>query len=188
MLTDALAQFLAFKRWPKLFLIVGPKPGDQLYAEAMRRSAKKFGLKIAAEKPWTFGPLARARGDSITQSDALVFTRGLDYDIMVVADEAADFGDYISYRTWDPRLVAGTQGLVADLLAPGAGRLGLGPAAEPLLQGGAGGRCARPTIRPGRRPCHRRGGDAGEERRPAGGHRLSCSATSSSSPPSRACR
>jgi ABC transporter substrate binding protein (PQQ-dependent alcohol dehydrogenase system) len=113
MLTDALAQYLALRRWPKIFLIVGPKPQDQLYAEAMRRSAKKFGLAIAADQPWTFGALARARSDSITQSDALVFTRGTDYDIMVVADEAADFGDYISYRTWDPKLVAGTQGLIA---------------------------------------------------------------------------
>jgi len=113
MLTDALAQYLAFRRWPKIFLIVGPKPSDGLYAEAMRRSAKKFGLSIVADQLWTFGALARARSDSITQSDALVFTRGTDYDIMVVADEAADFGDYISYRTWDPKLVAGTQGLIA---------------------------------------------------------------------------
>ena len=113
MITDALAQFLVSKRWANLFLIVGPKLGDQLYAEALRRSAKKFGLKVAADKPWEFGALARARGDSITRSEALVFTRDVDYDIMVVADEAADFGDYVSYHTWDARLVAGTQGLVA---------------------------------------------------------------------------
>jgi ABC transporter substrate binding protein (PQQ-dependent alcohol dehydrogenase system) len=30
----------------------------------------------------------------------------------VVADVAGDFGDYLAYRTWDPRLIAGTQGLV----------------------------------------------------------------------------
>ncbi|WP_199699366.1 type 1 periplasmic-binding domain-containing protein [Oleomonas cavernae] len=70
-------------------------------------------MKIVAEKNWDFGALARARGDSVTQAEALVFTRGVDYDIMIVADEAADFGDYISYHTWDPKLVAGTQGLVA---------------------------------------------------------------------------
>lgn len=113
MVTDALAQVMASKRWANLFLIVGPKPEDQLYAEAVRRSAKKFGLKIVAEKNWDFGALARARGDSVTQAEALVFTRGVDYDIMIVADEASDFGDYIPYHTWDPKLVAGTQGLVA---------------------------------------------------------------------------
>jgi len=118
MLTDALAQFLAFKRWRRLFLIVGPQPGDKLYAEAMKRAARKFGLVIAAEKPWEFGPLARAKADSPTTAGALTFTQNLDYDIAVVADEAGDFGDYLAYRTWDPRLVVGTQGLTATTWHP----------------------------------------------------------------------
>ncbi|MEP9354432.1 ABC transporter substrate-binding protein [Xanthobacter sp. KR7-65] len=118
MLTDALAQFLAVKRWSKLFLVVGPNAGDQLYAEALRRSAKKFGLKIVADKPWTFGPLARDRSDSITRSDALVFSRGVDADVIVVADEANDFGNYIPFRTFEPRLVVGTQGLTASTWHP----------------------------------------------------------------------
>lgn len=118
MLTDALAQFLAFKRWRRLFLVVGPRLGDQLYAEAMRRSARKFGLIVAAEKPWEFGPLARAKADSPTTAEALAFTQNLDYDIAVVADEAGDFGDYLAYRTWDPRLVVGTQGLIATTWHP----------------------------------------------------------------------
>ncbi len=113
MLTDALTQFLLVKRWANLFLIVGPNPPDKLYAQAMRDSAKKFGLKIVAEKPWTFGPLAQARGDNITQAAALDFTRGVDYDMMVVADEEDAFGDYIPYHTSDPKLLAGTQGLIA---------------------------------------------------------------------------
>src|SRR5215212_9923433 len=103
MLTDALAQFLAHKRWRKILLVVGPQLGDRLYAEAMKRSIKKFGLVLSAEKAWTFGPLARAKGDSPTTAEALVFTRGVDYDVALVADEAADWGDYLAYRTWDPR-------------------------------------------------------------------------------------
>jgi ABC transporter substrate binding protein (PQQ-dependent alcohol dehydrogenase system) len=118
MLTDALAQFLAFKRWRRLFLIVGPQPGDQLFAEAMKRAARKFGLLIAAEKPWEFGPLARAKADSPTTAGALTFTQNLDYDIALVADEAGDFGDYLAFRTWDPRLVMGTQGLSATTWHP----------------------------------------------------------------------
>src|SRR3954469_21579210 len=114
MLTDALAQFLAFKRWRKLFLIVGPQPGDKAYADAMKRAARKFGLTIAAEKTWDFGPLAQTKGDTPATADALVFTRGVDYDVAVVADESGDFGDYIPSRTWDPRPVAGTQALVAS--------------------------------------------------------------------------
>ena len=62
MLTDALAQFLAFKRWRKLFLIVGPKPGDKLYAEAMKRSARKFGLTIARREDLGFRPARPDQG------------------------------------------------------------------------------------------------------------------------------
>lgn len=118
MQTDALAQFFTFMRWRKLFLIVGPNPADRLYADAWKRSATKFGLKIVAEKPWTFGPLARARGDTPTRAEAMIFTRGIDYDIALVADEAADWGDYVPFRTVDPRPVAGTQGLVATTWHP----------------------------------------------------------------------
>ena len=118
MQTDALAQYLTLMRWRKIFLIVGPNEADKLYAEAVRNSARKFGLKITAEKPWTFGPLAKARGDTPTRAEAMVFTRGLDYDMAIVADEAGDWGDYVSYRTVDPRLVGGTQGLVATTWSP----------------------------------------------------------------------
>jgi ABC transporter substrate binding protein (PQQ-dependent alcohol dehydrogenase system) len=118
MLTDALAQFLARKRWRKLFLVVGPKPADKAYADAMRQAARKFGLTIAAEKTWDFGPLAQTKGDSPASADALVFTRGIDYEVAVVADESGEFGDYIPYRTWDPRPVAGTQALVPSSWHP----------------------------------------------------------------------
>ncbi|WP_132251642.1 ABC transporter substrate-binding protein [Methylobacterium segetis] len=118
MQTDALAHFLTFMRWRKLFLIVGPNEGDRLYAEAWKNSARKFALKIQAEKPWTFGPLARARGDTPTRAEAMVFTRGIDYDMAIVADEAGDWGDYVPYKTVDPRPVGGTQGLIATTWHP----------------------------------------------------------------------
>ncbi|GJE15376.1 ABC transporter substrate-binding protein [Methylobacterium marchantiae] len=118
MQTDALAQFFTLMRWRKMFLITGPNDNDRLYADAFRASAKKFSLKITAEKPWTFGPLAKARGDTPTRSEAMVFTRGVDYDLAIVADEANDWGDYVPFRTVDPRPVAGTQGLIATTWHP----------------------------------------------------------------------
>ena len=118
MQTDALAQYMTLMRWRKIFLIVGPSDRDKAYAEAMRNSAKKFGLKITAEKPWTFGPLMKARGDTPTRAEAMVFTRGLDYDLAVVADEEGDWGEYVPYRTVDPRPVAGTAGLIATTWHP----------------------------------------------------------------------
>lgn len=118
MQTDALAQYLTLMRWRKIFLIVGPTERDKAYADALRNSARKFGLKITAEKPWTFGPLAKARGDTPTRAEAMVFTRGLDYDMAIVADEEGDWGDYVPYRTVDPRPVGGTQGLIATTWHP----------------------------------------------------------------------
>lgn len=112
MLTDALAQFLFMKQWRKVFLVTGKEPDDALYADAVRRSVKKFGMKLVGDKPWEFGNLARERADGPTQSDALVFTRGTPADVIVVADEAGNFGDYIQYHTSEPKLVTGTQGLV----------------------------------------------------------------------------
>ena len=41
-----------------------------------------------------------------------VFTQGIEYDVLIVADEIGEFGEYLIYRTWEPKLVAGTQGLV----------------------------------------------------------------------------
>jgi ABC transporter substrate binding protein (PQQ-dependent alcohol dehydrogenase system) len=118
MLTDALAQFLAFRRWQRLFLVTGPLAGDKLYADSMKRSARKLGLTIVAEKPWEFGPLARSKADAPTTAEALVFTRDVDYQVLVVADEAGDFGDYLAYRTWNPLIVAGTQGLMPTTWHP----------------------------------------------------------------------
>ncbi|KQT47758.1 ABC transporter substrate-binding protein [Methylobacterium sp. Leaf456] len=118
MQTDALAQYMTLMRWRKIFLIVGPSERDKAYADALKNSAKKFGLKITAEKPWTFGPLAKARGDTPTRAEAMVFTRGLDYDMAIVADEEGDWGDYVPFRTVDPRPVAGTQGLIATTWHP----------------------------------------------------------------------
>lgn len=118
MLTDALAQYLTVMRWRKVFLIYGPTEADKGYADAVRNSARKFNLKVTADKPWTFGPLAKARGDTPTRAEAMVFTRGVDYDMAVVADEEGDWGDYVPYRTVDPRPVGGTQALTPTTWSP----------------------------------------------------------------------
>ncbi len=110
MYADALAQFLVKKRWRNWFLVKGPLPRDVLFAEAIKHAAKKFGGKIVAEKEWTFGPDARRTA----QAEVPAFTQGIDHDVLIVADEIGVFGEYLMYRTWDPQLVAGTQGLKAS--------------------------------------------------------------------------
>lgn len=114
MLADALMQFLAVKRWRSVLLVQGPGDADRAYADALRRSARKFQLRIAADKPWTFEPGAQRTDTGHVSIGAEVarFTQGLSYDVLVVADTANEFGDDLAYRTTDPRPVAGTHGLV----------------------------------------------------------------------------
>jgi ABC transporter substrate binding protein (PQQ-dependent alcohol dehydrogenase system) len=109
MRADALAQYMMKKRWTEWFLVVGPNPEDRLFADAVRRAAKRFGMKIVEEKTWEHTYDARRTA----QSDVAVFTQVDDYDVLVVADEQGLFGEYLDYRTWYPRPVIGTQGLIA---------------------------------------------------------------------------
>ena len=102
MLADALAQYLAWKKWTRWSLLTGRDPGDALYAEAVRRAAKRFGGRITDEKSWTFDTGNRRTDTGVTtiQSDIPLATQGPDYDVLIVADEAGDFGDYLDGRTW----------------------------------------------------------------------------------------
>ncbi len=109
MRADALAQYMLKKRWRRWFLVTGAMPEDVLYAQAIKRAAKRFGMKIVAEKRWLHTYDARRTA----QSDIPVLTQVEDYDVLIVADEQGLFGEYISYRSWLPRPVIGTQGLVA---------------------------------------------------------------------------
>ncbi|AIB37343.1 MULTISPECIES: ABC transporter substrate-binding protein [Pseudomonas] len=107
MLADALAQFLVVRKWQKALLIVGPTEDDQAYAAALRRAAKRFGVQWVAEKAWRFDNDQRRSA----QADMPLFTQTAEYDVVLVADERGDFGEYVPYQTWYPRPVAGTQGL-----------------------------------------------------------------------------
>jgi ABC transporter substrate binding protein (PQQ-dependent alcohol dehydrogenase system) len=121
MLADSLVQYLVTppRRWPDLLLVIGHGEGDREFAADIRHAAQKFGAHIVKEKPWTFVPGARRTdtGHFAIQAEVARFTQGISYDILVVADEEDEFGDDLLYRTFDPRLVAGTQGLVPSAWA-----------------------------------------------------------------------
>ena len=107
MLADAMMQFLTKKRWTKIFLVEGPRKEDKAYADAIRRSANKFRLKIVEDKKWTYSADMRRNASA----EIPAFTQGADYDILLIADEVRDFGQYILYNTWKPRPVGGSHGL-----------------------------------------------------------------------------
>lgn len=115
MVTDGLAQYLNWKRWTKLVLITGRHEEDRAYATAMRRSIKRFGLKLTKEKNWTSAPGARQTdsGHHSLQQEVPAFTQFKDHDVLLVADERDEFGEYLMFRSTRPRPVAGTQGLIA---------------------------------------------------------------------------
>jgi ABC transporter substrate binding protein (PQQ-dependent alcohol dehydrogenase system) len=115
MKADALAQYLAFKRWTRWVLVSGTQEGDKAFADAIRRSAKRYGAQIVEERSYEFQAGARRSdtGEQQVQRQMTQLTQRLpDYDVLVVADESEVFGEYLPYRTWDARPVVGTQGLV----------------------------------------------------------------------------
>ena len=114
MLADALAQYLAWKKWTRWFLVVGSHPADEAYAAAIRRAAKRFGAEIVEERVFkdTGGARTTDTGTVQVQRQIPVFMQGApDHHVVVVADESEVFGAYMPFRTWTPAPVVGTDGL-----------------------------------------------------------------------------
>jgi ABC transporter substrate binding protein (PQQ-dependent alcohol dehydrogenase system) len=115
MLADALAQYLVWKQWKRWLLVAGSHDTDKLYADALRRAAARFGAKIVQERTFedTGGARRTDSGVTLIQRQMPVFTQQAPaYDVLVAADESEVFASYLPYRTWDPRPVAGSAGLV----------------------------------------------------------------------------
>lgn len=116
MRTDALAQYFVWKKWHRWFLIRGKSKKDIGFANALKRSAKRFGTKIVEERTYEFDAGSR-RTDTghqqIQKQMPRLTQRAPRHDVVVVSDISEAFGDYLLYRTFTPRPVAGTHGLVS---------------------------------------------------------------------------
>ena len=115
MLADGLAQYLVWKKWVRWFLVVGSHERDKLFAAALTRAANRFGAKIVQQREFkdTGGTRRTDSGVVQIQQQMPVFTQEApSYDVLVVADESEVFANNLPYRTWDPRPVAGSAGLV----------------------------------------------------------------------------
>ncbi|MFX5933679.1 hypothetical protein ABTE76_18875, partial [Acinetobacter baumannii] len=94
MLTDALAQYLTWKKWRRWVLVTGSHDTDKLLATALRRSAAKFGAKIIGEREFedTGGARRTDSGLAEVQRQMPVLTQNMgDYDVLVAADESEVF-------------------------------------------------------------------------------------------------
>lgn len=116
MRADALAQYLNWKQWRRWFLITGKSPDDLKYAAAIKRAAGRFGAKIVEERAYKFdaGNRRTDSGHHQIQTQMPLLTQGApEHDVVFVSDAAEAFGDYLQYRTSEPKPVVGTHGLVA---------------------------------------------------------------------------
>ena len=108
MLTDAMVQFLVFRKWRNILVLQGPSQQDQDVVDALRQSVQYFGARIVDVRPVLLSndPLNREQGNV-----ALV-TGGADYDVVYIADSDGEFARFAPYETNDPRPVVGASGLV----------------------------------------------------------------------------
>lgn len=109
MLTDALSQFIVYKKWREVLLLRGAYPGDVAFAAAFSRSAKRFGIDISATREFVAGNDPRER----EQNNIALMTADSDADLVFVADIEGEFGRYVQYQTRNPIPVIGTEGLQA---------------------------------------------------------------------------
>jgi ABC transporter substrate binding protein (PQQ-dependent alcohol dehydrogenase system) len=115
MLTDGLTQYLVWKQWRRWLLIKGSHPEDELLAAAFRASARKFGAKIVDERVYADTEGGRRSDSGSVQTQRLIppLTQNAPaYDVLIAADESDVFAGYLPYRTFDPRPVAGSAGLM----------------------------------------------------------------------------
>ncbi|MFT6063617.1 MAG: ABC transporter substrate binding protein (PQQ-dependent alcohol dehydrogenase system) [Paracoccaceae bacterium] len=109
MLADALAQHLRAQGWDRILLLVGDAPEDRADAEAVARAAKKFGLRIVAQRDFLLTNDPRRRD----LSNIKLLTGRPAHDVIWLADSAGEFGRYLPYTTQSPRPVVGAEGLRA---------------------------------------------------------------------------
>ena len=110
MKSDALAQWLLYRRMNKVLLVHGSEAEDINLAMSFKRSAKRFGLKFIDEKQWDFNTDLRRS----TQQEIPLFTQTVrDYDVVYVADMHKSFAEFLPFNTYLPRPVIGSAGLEA---------------------------------------------------------------------------
>jgi len=110
MQADAIAQLLAARKWSRPLVLHGSSPADGLLLAAFQRSAKRFGLKPVAERPFKLSNDPRERD----LGNVRLLTTERDYDAVVVLDAHGEFAREVPYRAILPRPVVGSSGLTAQ--------------------------------------------------------------------------
>ena len=120
MRADALAQILLVRKWSRVLLLHGTRPEDAARLATVQATLKRFGLKVAATKPFKLSADPRERD----LANTVLLTGGVDYDVVWVVDGDGEFARSVPYRTALPRPVIGDAGLWADAWQPHFERFG----------------------------------------------------------------
>jgi ABC transporter substrate binding protein (PQQ-dependent alcohol dehydrogenase system) len=108
MRADALAQTLAAARWSQVLLLTGPSPVDARRAVVAQAAITRYGLKLAATRPFKLSADPRER----ELANPRLLTGG-SHDVVWVVDSDGEFARSLPYRTVLPRPVVGDAGLAA---------------------------------------------------------------------------
>jgi ABC transporter substrate binding protein (PQQ-dependent alcohol dehydrogenase system) len=114
MQADAIAQLLTARKWNKPLVLSGNSPEDGLLLAAFQRSAKRVGIRPAAQRIFKLSADPRER----EMGNVRLLTASADYDAVVVLDAAGEFARDLPYRTVLPRPVVGSSGLTAQAWSP----------------------------------------------------------------------
>jgi ABC transporter substrate binding protein (PQQ-dependent alcohol dehydrogenase system) len=120
MRTDALAQLIAARRWSRVLILQGPSEPDQRLGQAFAQSARKFGLKPVATRPFKLSNDPRER----ELGNIALLTGNIDYDVVAVMDADGEFAREVPFKTVLPRPVVGSNGLIAQAWHPHFERYG----------------------------------------------------------------
>jgi ABC transporter substrate binding protein (PQQ-dependent alcohol dehydrogenase system) len=119
MRSDALAQYLAARRWQQVLLLTGPSDTDRERSAAAQESIRRYGLKLVARRPFKLSADPRER----ELANPLLLTQG-SYDLTWVVDSDGEFAVGLPYRSALSRPVVGDAGLVAVAWSPRFERFG----------------------------------------------------------------
>lgn len=103
MMTDALAQFLAFKKWRDVLVLQGLGEKDREIGSAFAESARRFGLSIVDTPDFVLGNDPRQR----SQNNVVLLTSSVPHDAVFVTDTDGEFAHAVPYGTVLARPVFG---------------------------------------------------------------------------------
>jgi ABC transporter substrate binding protein (PQQ-dependent alcohol dehydrogenase system) len=110
MRTDAVVQLVVERKWRDILVLEGPDPQDAAIVRALENSARRFGARIVAKRPFVMGSDPRERD----QNNLALLTVGANYDAVFIADESREVARFLPYQTQSPRPVIGAAGLAAE--------------------------------------------------------------------------